>query len=101
MPKQWKKSKIILIPKKGSYSNREKFRPISICSTVRKLFTRILKECLLSKLDFEIGCDQAGFRKGYSVTDHLHTLNQVIEKVKEYKLSLYLLFIDFQGRGGF
>ena len=32
--------------------------------------------------------------KGYSTTDHLQTLNQIIEKSNEYNLSLCIGFID-------
>ncbi|GFS15998.1 endonuclease-reverse transcriptase [Elysia marginata] len=40
--------------------------------------------------------EQAGFRKGYSTTDHKHTLNQVIEKSNEYNLPLCVGFIDYE-----
>ena len=40
--------------------------------------------------------EQAGFRKGYSTTDHLHALNQLIEKSKEYQRPLCLSFIDYE-----
>ena len=40
--------------------------------------------------------EQAGFRKGYSTTDHLHALNQTIEKSKEYHRPLCLGFIDYE-----
>ncbi|GFO50048.1 endonuclease-reverse transcriptase [Plakobranchus ocellatus] len=38
---------------------------------------------------------QAGFRKGYSTTDHIYTLNQVIEKSNEYNVPLCVGFIDY------
>ncbi|GFO16827.1 endonuclease-reverse transcriptase [Plakobranchus ocellatus] len=40
--------------------------------------------------------DQAGFRKGYSTTDHIYTLNQVIEKSNEYNLPLCVGFVDYE-----
>ncbi|GFO40357.1 endonuclease-reverse transcriptase [Plakobranchus ocellatus] len=40
--------------------------------------------------------DQAGFRKGYSTTDHIYILNQVIEKSNEYNLPLCVGFIDYE-----
>lgn len=39
--------------------------------------------------------EQAGFCPGYSTTDHLHTLNQVIEKFKEFNKPLHLGFVDY------
>nr|XP_034839969.1 uncharacterized protein LOC117996076 [Maniola hyperantus] len=38
---------------------------------------------------------EAKFRKGYSTSDHLHTMQQLIKKVQEYKQPLYIAFIDF------
>ena len=42
------------------------------------------------------GFRKAGFRKGYSTTDHLQALNQIIEKSNEYNLPLYKGFIDYE-----
>ena len=40
--------------------------------------------------------EQAGFRKGYSTTDHLQALNQIIEKSNEYNLPLCIGSIDYE-----
>ena len=40
--------------------------------------------------------EQAGFRKGFSTTDHLHVTNQIIEKSNEYNLPLCIGFIDYE-----
>lgn len=39
--------------------------------------------------------EQAGFRSGFSTTDHIHTLEEIIEKYKEFNRKLYLGFIDY------
>ena len=39
--------------------------------------------------------EQAGFRRRYSTCEHLHSINIIIEKAKEYKFDIYLAFIDF------
>lgn len=39
--------------------------------------------------------EQAGFRKHFSTTDHIHTVKQIIEKYKEYNRHLYIAFIDY------
>ena len=40
--------------------------------------------------------EQAGFRKGYSTTDRLQALDQIIEKSNEYNLPLCIGFIDYE-----
>ncbi|KAE9418480.1 hypothetical protein Angca_005094, partial [Angiostrongylus cantonensis] len=39
---------------------------------------------------------QAGFLKGFSTMDHIHTLTRLIEVSREYKRPLCLTFIDLQ-----
>ena len=40
--------------------------------------------------------EQAGFRKGFTTTDHIHVVNQVIEKTRELNKKVYLAFIDYK-----
>ena len=40
--------------------------------------------------------EQAGFRKGYSTTDHLQSVNQIIEKSNEFNKQLCIAFIDYE-----
>lgn len=39
--------------------------------------------------------EQTGFRKNRLTMDHLHTVNQLMEKSNEYNITIYLAFIDF------
>ncbi|KAK6731323.1 hypothetical protein RB195_007659 [Necator americanus] len=41
-------------------------------------------------------CEQAGFRKGFSTIDHIHTVSKLIEISREYKMPLCLTFIDLK-----
>ncbi|KAK6761432.1 hypothetical protein RB195_022485 [Necator americanus] len=41
-------------------------------------------------------CEQAGFRKGFSTIDHIHTVSKLIEVSREYKMPLCLTFIDLK-----
>lgn len=57
---------------------------------------KIITNRLSTKLDFYQPTEQAGFRKGYSTIDHLHTVRTLIEKCTEYNVPLYLAFVDFK-----
>ena len=52
-----------------------------------KLFTQTLHK-LERLLNENQPREQAGFRKGYSIFDHLQTINQLIEKCNELKRPL-------------
>ena len=59
------------------------------------MFYKKIKNCISGELDKHQPPEQAGFRPGLSTTDHLHAVNQVIEKHEELKLPLYPAFIDY------
>ena len=40
--------------------------------------------------------DQAAYRKGFSVQDHIFVITQVIEKSREFNLPLWCVLIDYQ-----
>ena len=46
-------------------------------------------------MDEQQSQDQAGFRKGCSTTDHIHTLSQILEKSKEFQKKIVIMFVDF------
>ena len=48
------------------------------------------------ELDLNQPIEQAGFRSSFSTTDHIHTIQQLIEKSNEYQKPLILTFNDFE-----
>ena len=40
--------------------------------------------------------EKAGFRSGYSTTDHIHVVNQLKKKCREYNIPLCIAFIDYE-----
>ncbi|XGW34758.1 hypothetical protein V3C99_018630 [Haemonchus contortus] len=60
-----------------------------IVRTLARIFTRIGRI-----LDEGQPCEQAGFRRGFSSIDHIHTVTRLIEVSREYKMPLCLTFID-------
>ena len=59
-----------------------------------KLFKKIITTRLENKLDENKPKEQAGF--SYSTTDHIHAINQLKEKCREYKMPLCVAFVDYE-----
>ncbi len=94
-PTEWDLSDIILIHKKGDKHKIGNYRPISLTSNLSKVFSKFLGQRISKIIDFQQPPEQAGFRRGFSTIDHLHTVNQLIEKSQEYNFDLHLAFIDY------
>ncbi|KAG7301234.1 hypothetical protein JYU34_014132 [Plutella xylostella] len=95
VPAQWLTSTIILLFKKGSTANINDYRPITLTSNIYKCFAKVILARIAPTLDEQQPVEQAGFRKGFSTSDHLHVMQQLIEKTNEYPQPLYIAFIDF------
>jgi len=96
VPDMWNNAIIVLLHKKGDIKDINNYRPISLTSHTSKLFSKVLLNRIERTLDENQGREQAGFRKGYSTTDHLHVINQLVEKCSEFSISLCLAFVDYE-----
>lgn len=95
IPHKWLESNIILLYKKGDKYDIANYRPISLMSNLYKIFSKIILKRIEGTLEEHQPIEQTGFRKGYSVIDHIHVARQIIEKYNEYNLTYYIAFIDY------
>lgn len=95
-PNQWAESEMILLYKKGDPKNISNYRPISLLPSIYKLFSSIIEKRISVTLEHHQPIEQAGFRKGFCTIDHIHTVELIIEKYREYQRPLYIAFIDYQ-----
>ena len=60
-----------------------------------KLFTKIITTRMEKKLDENQPREQAGFRSKY-MTYHIHAINKLKEKCREYNIPLCVAFVDYE-----
>lgn len=76
VPKPWLEAKVIAILKPGKPAQDPKsYRPISLLSTVYKLFERVLARRLTPVFEKHYPPEQAGFREGRSTCEQVVALN--------------------------
>ena len=96
MPSDWEEGLICPIYKKGDPLECTNYRGITLINVAYKIFSNILYERLKIYTDNVIRRYQCGFREGRSTIDQIHAMRQIIERLKEYKIDTYYLFIDFR-----
>ena len=86
-----------LYKRRGQRDDPNNIRGITLLSCFGKLFTACLNTRIAKFLFIynKIGAEQAGFRPGFSVLDHIFTLHAIIEFYKNKKQRLYCAFIDY------
>ena len=96
-PPKWSTSLICPIHKKGDVNNPENYRPISLLPTIYKIFASILNSRLKNWSESFLSQAQAGFRSGFSTTDNIFVLRNIISIcLRKNKGKLYSAFIDFK-----
>ena len=98
-PLEWATAIIVPIHKKGSKSVPNNFRGISLLSILSKVYTSILTFRLAcwAEDNGKLSQSQAGFRRGYSTIDHIHTLTQIVSNglYGDRRHKTFCVFIDF------
>ncbi|CAF2081889.1 unnamed protein product [Rotaria magnacalcarata] len=96
IPKEWGKSILVPIPKKGDLNECSNYRTISLINHTSKILLIILLNRLKYRLDPYLAEEQAGFRKDRSTVQQILTLRLLAEKAKRQGIKIYNCFIDFR-----
>ena len=97
LPTAWSEAVVVEIYKgKGSHTDPEMYRPISLLSTAYKLFARLLQSRLETAIDHKLRHTQFGFRKNRSTSQPIHIVRRLIEQAERKNESLYSLFLDWE-----
>ena len=82
----WKNAKMEIIFKKGNKKYLKNYSSIFILSNLYNELTKVLTNMLEKTLDENQLREQAGFKSRYSTTEHIHVVNQLNEKCRDYPI---------------
>jgi sorting nexin-29 len=96
IPKQWEEGLICPTYKKGDRLMCENCHGISLLNTAYKVFSNVLFQRLQPCEETLVGNYHCGFRNGKSTSYQLHSMRQILEKMREHGVSTLNLFVDFK-----
>ena len=97
-PTQWKKALVIPIPKTGSLSNVQNYRPISLLPLPGKILEKLIHCQLSSYLEEKslLTEKQHGFRKSHSTLHSVSQLTNFVNNNLDIRRPTLAAFIDFR-----
>ena len=91
-PQDWKRSVFTPIPKKGNAKECSNDCTVALISHASKVMLKILQARLQQYVNSELPDVQAGFRKGRGTRDQMANIGWIMEKARELKKHLFLLY---------
>lgn len=95
-PDKWKISKVIPIYKSGIRQDIKNYRPISILSSVSKIFELIVFELLFDEISGKIASCQHGFFPHRSTFTNLATFSQYVHEAINNKSQVDVIYTDME-----
>lgn len=95
-PTVWKRASITPVYKSGDKNNVENYRPISILSTLAKVFERLVHSALYPHIRNLILPEQHGFVKRRSTTTNLMTFVNYLFENMDRRIQVDAIYTDFQ-----
>lgn len=94
-PRDWTKSVILPLHKKGSTKKCDNYRTLSLISHASKILLQIINARIRHYLDWQIPQEQAGFVKGKGTREQILNVRQLIEKANEFNVPFMMCFVDY------
>lgn len=98
-PTEWKKSKVIAIPKPGKkMDNPESYRPINLLNSTSKIFERVLKEKIVSFIEENniLPQQQFGFRAEHNTVQPLVRIKNIVKNNFSNGRSTAMVLLDIR-----
>ena len=94
-PTQMRLSEIVTLFKKGDLLDCSNYRPITLLSHLYKLLMQIIYNRVSNTLAAALPRSQAAYQKGRNTIEQIQSIQQIIEKSREFNRPLVMCFIDF------
>ena len=95
-PQDRKKSVFVPIFKKGCKKECENYRTIALISHASKVLLKVILKRLEAFLLPELPDEQAGFKRGRVIRDHIANLRWLLQSSREYQQDVFICFIDYK-----
>jgi hypothetical protein len=92
VPKSFREARTVLIYKSGDETDPSNWRPISVCSMLRRVAERVIESRLRPYL--ELSSNQRGFTSIPGTHVNASILNACLKKSKSMKKDLVIVFLD-------
>ncbi|KAL4142182.1 hypothetical protein QTP88_004691 [Uroleucon formosanum] len=87
IPKDFAKSKIVLIPKKGNSTECKNYRTMSLLTHASKILLIIIKNRIQKKIEKELDEDQFEFRQRIGTREAILALRETLVEVGEHSIT--------------
>lgn len=94
-PKNWTRSVIIPLHKKGSTRKCDNYRTLALISHASKVLLHVINSRIRYYLDWQIPQEQAGFVKGKGTREQILNVRQIVEKCYEFDTPVIMCFVDY------
>ena len=94
-PEELKNSEIVTLYKKGDPLECGNYRPINLLNQIYKVFMRIIYNRISTSLSEVLPSTQAAYQPSRGTIEQIQSVQQIIEKCKEYNINGYICFVDY------